>query len=70
MKVGPLFQLQNVFQADIISSGTIETLRNHKANITEATKGIECGMAFENWEDLREGDSIQVFQDIEKPRTL
>ena len=50
--------------------GTIETLRNHKADITSAAKGLECGMSFENWQDLREGDLIQVTQDIEKPRTL
>ena len=36
----------------------------------EAGKGLECGMAFEGWDDLREGDLVQSFTTIEKPATL
>lgn len=51
-------------------AGTIDTLKNQKKDITEAGKGLECGLTLENWEDLREGDLIQVYQDIEKPANL
>ncbi|KAL6305379.1 initiation factor 2 [Sparassis latifolia] len=48
----------------------LETMKQHKKDITEATKGTECGLAFEGWDDLREGDMIQMYQEIEKPGTL
>lgn len=33
-------------------------------------KGSECGMSFENWEDFREGDQIQSFEEITEKRKL
>ena len=51
-------------------AGNLDTLRHLKKDITEARKGLECGMSFENWEDLREGDLIQFLEIIEKPGTL
>lgn len=41
-----------------------------KRDITEANKGLECGMAFEGWDDLREGDIIKTYQEVVKPGTL
>jgi translation initiation factor IF-2 len=51
-------------------AGNLDTLRHLKKDITEARKGLESGMSFENWEDLREGDLIQFPEIIEKPGTL
>lgn len=50
--------------------GTIETLKHLKADMTEVTKGLECGIAFEGWDELQPGDMIQVFQEVEAKRTL
>ena len=36
----------------------------------EVTSGQECGMAFENYEDIREGDVIEIFTREEVERTL
>ncbi|KAI0093562.1 hypothetical protein BDY19DRAFT_989129 [Irpex rosettiformis] len=55
---------------ETIHSGTIETLRHLKADMTEVSKGLECGIAFERWDELQPGDMIQVFQEIEAKRTL
>ena len=53
-----------------IAAGSLETLRHLKRDIMEAGKGLECGMAFAGWDDLREGDLIQMYQEIEKPGQL
>lgn len=31
---------------------------------------MECGMAFEGWDDLRDGDMIQMYQEVSKPASL
>ncbi|PCH38140.1 initiation factor 2 [Wolfiporia cocos MD-104 SS10] len=59
-----------VRNGEIVHEGRLGTLKHLKKDITEATKGLECGMAFENYDDLREGDLIQVYQEIEKPGIL
>ena len=51
-------------------AGNLETLKHLKRDIREAGKGLECGMAFEGWDDLRDGDLIQTFQEIVKPGQL
>jgi translation initiation factor IF-2 len=50
--------------------GKIHTLRHLKKDILEAGKGLECGIALEGWDDLREGDVIQIFEEISKPAPL
>ena len=51
-------------------TGKLKTLRHLKKDIMEAGKGLECGMAFEGWDELRDGDLVQSFLAIEKPGTL
>jgi translation initiation factor IF-2 len=41
-----------------------------KKDITEARKGSECGLSFANFDDLCEGDLVQVYQNIERPGVL
>lgn len=50
--------------------GRLETFRHLKNDITTASKGLECGMALENFDDLRPEDLIQCYDNIEKPKTL
>lgn len=42
-------------------------MRQLKKDITEARKGMECGLSFRDYSDLQEGDTIQVYEKIEKP---
>lgn len=59
-----------VRNGEVVFEGNLETLRHLKRDITEAGKGLECGMAFEGWDDLRDGDLIQTFQEVVKPGQL
>ncbi len=54
----------------IIHEGDLKTLKRHKDEVKEVREGTECGMAFENYQDIREGDAIECFEIEEVARTL
>lgn len=54
----------------VIHEGTLKTLRRFKDEVREVQKGYECGMAFENYDDIKEGDVIEAFEMQETARTL
>ncbi|KAL2151271.1 hypothetical protein VTH82DRAFT_6369 [Thermothelomyces myriococcoides] len=53
-----------------IFEGVIETLKHLKQDVTEMKKGSECGMSFADWDELKEGDRIQVLEEITEKRKL
>jgi translation initiation factor IF-2 len=46
----------------VIHEGTLKTLKRFKDEVKEVQTGQECGMAFENYEDMRKGDVIECFR--------
>ncbi len=54
----------------VIHSGKLKTLKRFKDEVKEVFAGQECGMAFENYDDIREGDVIEIFTTEEIERTL
>ncbi len=54
----------------VIHEGKLKTLKRFKDEVKEVFAGQECGMAFENYEDIREGDVIEIFTTEEIERTL
>ncbi|MEL7138046.1 MAG: translation initiation factor IF-2 [Pseudomonadota bacterium] len=54
----------------VIHEGKLKTLKRFKDEVNEVRAGQECGMAFENYEDIREGDVIEIFETQELERTL
>jgi len=54
----------------VIHEGKLSTLKRFKDEVSEVTAGQECGMAFENYQDLQEGDQIECFEVTEHERTL
>ena len=54
----------------VIHEGTLKTLKRFKDEVAEVQSGQECGMAFENYEDIRAGDVIEIFEREEIERTL
>ncbi len=54
----------------VIHEGTLKTLKRFKDEVSEVQSGQECGMAFENYEDVREGDVIEIFEREEIERKL
>ncbi len=54
----------------VIHTGTLKTLKRIKDEVREVREGYECGMAFENYEDIREGDQIECYEMEQVARTL
>ncbi|MBC57037.1 MAG: translation initiation factor IF-2 [Confluentimicrobium sp.] len=54
----------------VIHEGTLKTLKRFKDEVAEVQSGQECGMAFENYDDIRPGDVIEIFERQEVERTL
>ena len=54
----------------VIHQGKLSTLKRFKDEVQEVTQGFECGMAFENYQDLRKDDVIECFEVEEIVRTL
>ena len=54
----------------VIHEGTLKTLKRFKDEVPEVQSGQECGMAFENYEDIRADDVIEIFEREEVVRNL
>lgn len=54
----------------VIFVGELESLRRFKDDVNEVKTGTECGIAVRNYNDVRPGDHIEVYQRIEVARTL
>jgi translation initiation factor IF-2 len=46
----------------VIHAGKLSTLKRFKDEVKEVQSGQECGMAFENYQDMRAGDVIECFE--------
>ena len=45
----------------VIHEGKLATLKRFKDDVKEVTKGFECGIQLENYNDIKEGDIIEVY---------
>ena len=54
----------------VVHEGTLKTLKRFKDEVSEVQSGQECGMAFENYDDVRPADVIEIFEREEIERTL
>jgi translation initiation factor IF-2 len=54
----------------VVHEGKLKTLKRFKDEVKEVSAGQECGMAFENYDDIRENDVIEIFEREEVERTL
>jgi translation initiation factor IF-2 len=54
----------------VIHEGKLSTLKRYKDEVPEVIAGQECGMAFEGYQDMREGDLIECFDVQIVKRTL
>jgi translation initiation factor IF-2 len=53
----------------IVHDGIVSSLRRFKDDVREVASGFECGMGFENYNDIKEGDLIEVYMIREVART-
>lgn len=54
----------------VIYEGELESLRRFKDAVNEVSRGVECGIGVKNYNDVKVGDKIEVFETVEVARTL
>lgn len=54
----------------VIHEGTVSSLKRFKDDVREVAKGYECGVGIDGYNDIREGDFIESFKEIEEQATL
>ncbi|WP_371189834.1 translation initiation factor IF-2 [Thalassotalea ponticola] len=54
----------------VIYEGELESLRRFKDDVQEVRNGTECGIGVKNYNDVRVGDQIEVFETVEVARSL
>ena len=54
----------------VIYEGELESLRRFKDDVQEVRNGMECGIGVKNYNDVKEGDQIEVFETVQIERTL
>jgi len=54
----------------VVYTGKLASLRRFKDDVKEVTKGYECGVGLENFNDIKVGDVIEAFESVEEKATL
>lgn len=54
----------------VIHDGILKTLKRFKDDVKEVKGGFECGIAFENYEDIKEKDTLECYEVVEQKRQL
>jgi translation initiation factor IF-2 len=54
----------------VLYTGKLTSLKRFKDDAKEVAKGYECGVGLERFNDIKEGDIIEAFTEVEEQRTL
>ena len=54
----------------VVFTGELDSLKRFKDDVREVKEGFECGLSIKNYDDIKEGDQIEIFEIKEVARTL
>ena len=54
----------------VVYTGELASLKRFKDDVKEVSKGYDCGMQVKNYNDIREGDVIEAYREVEVKKTL
>jgi len=54
----------------VIHSGSLDSLKRFKEDVREVKSGFECGLSLKNFNDIQQGDQIEVYEIVETARVL
>ena len=54
----------------VIFTGELASLKRFKDDVKEVSKGYDCGMQVKNYNDIKEGDIIEAFQEVAVKKKL
>lgn len=64
------YKVRVMRKGEQVFTGQLSSLKHVKLDVSEAKKGTECGLSFENWDKFEEGDKVEAIEEIEIPRFL
>ena len=69
-KITRTAKIRVIREGIVIYTGVLGSLKRFKDDVKEVTKGFECGLNIENYNDIRVGDMIEGYQEVEVRKTL
>jgi translation initiation factor IF-2 len=54
----------------VIWTGELDSLKRFKDDVREVKEGFECGLSLRGYDDIKEGDQLEVFEVKDVARTL
>ncbi|HLT52815.1 MAG TPA: EF-Tu/IF-2/RF-3 family GTPase, partial [Flavobacteriaceae bacterium] len=54
----------------VVFTGELASLKRFKDDVKEVSKGYDCGMQVKNYNDIKEGDVIESFHEVEVKKKL
>jgi translation initiation factor IF-2 len=54
----------------VVFDGELDSLKRFKDDVREVKAGFECGLSLKNFNDIKEGDSLEIYEVQEVARTL
>ena len=54
----------------VVWDGKVDSLRRHSDDVREVAQGFECGIVLENFQDVKEGDMLEVYETRQVEREL
>ena len=54
----------------VIYTGELSSLKRFKDDVKEVSKGYDCGLQIKNYNDIKEGDIIEAFQEVAVKKKL
>lgn len=69
-KVARNNRVRLVREGIIVHTGELGSLKRFKDDVKEVANNMECGLTFKNYNDLRPGDIVESFEEVEVKRTL
>jgi translation initiation factor IF-2 len=54
----------------VVYSGNLSSLKRFKDDVKEVSSGYDCGLTINNYNDLRIGDFVEAYDEVEVKRTL
>lgn len=69
-KITNTCQLRLIRDGIVVHEGPIASLRRFKDDVKEVAAGFECGVAIDNYRDVKEGDQLEAFELVEEAATL
>jgi translation initiation factor IF-2 len=54
----------------VIHEGELDSLKRFKDDVREVKAGFECGLSLKNYNDIKEGDQLEIYEVVEVARSL